>query len=61
MKMVKEHMEPESGPDMVHHDDFIKQHEAGDHKHHSHHYGKHKESHKIHHDHVKAFCKGGKM
>ena len=45
MKMVKEQMEPEMGPDMVHHDDFISQHEEGDHKHHSKHYSKHKADH----------------
>ena len=35
MKMVKEAIEPIAGPDMVHHDDFISQHEEGAHKHHS--------------------------
>jgi len=59
MKMVKEAMEPMAGPDMKHHDDFISQHEAEGHKHHSYHYGKHKEDHKMHSDHVKAMCGGG--
>ena len=43
-----------------HHDDHVKQHEAGGHKHHSEHYGKHASGHKKHADHVKAMCKGGK-
>ena len=58
-QLTKERMEPESGPDMKHHDDFISEHETESHKHHSTHYGKHKEDHKLHRDHVKAFCKGG--
>jgi len=54
MKLTKEKMEPMSGAYMKHHDDFISQHEEGDHKHHSKHYGKHKEDHKVHADHIKS-------
>jgi hypothetical protein len=62
MKMIKEKMEPESGPDMVRHDDFISMHEAGGHKHHKHHFMKHSEGgHKHHMDHVEAMCGGGYM
>lgn len=61
MKLTKERMEPELGPDMVNHDDFISKNEVDGFKHHSKVYGKNKESHMIHHDHVKSFCKGGKM
>ena len=43
-----------------HHDDHVKQHEAGGHKHHSEHYGKHAAGHKKHADHVKSMCGGGK-
>jgi hypothetical protein len=60
MKMVKEKMEPMSGPDMKHHDDFISQHESDSHKHHSKEYGKHSAGHKMHRDNVMAMCKGGK-
>ena len=59
-KVTKESMESESGPNMVHHDDFISQHEEGDHKHHSAHYMKHTAGdHKRHRDHVMAMCGGG--
>ena len=44
-----------------HHVDHLKQHHTeGTHKHHSEHYDAHKASHKVHHEHVKAMCKGGK-
>jgi len=58
MKMVKEAIEPIAGPDMVHHDDFISQHEEGAHKHHSNEYAKHKQSHMKHSDHIKKNFKG---
>jgi hypothetical protein len=58
MKLVKEAMDPMLGPDMKHNDDFISQHEEGDHKHHSTHYGKHKADHKVHSDHIKSEFKG---
>jgi hypothetical protein len=61
MKMIKERMEPESGPDMVRHDDFISMHEAGGHKHHKHEFKKHAAGHKHHMDHVMAMCGGGYM
>jgi hypothetical protein len=60
MKMVKEAIEPIAGPDMVHHDDFISQHEQDGFKHHSDTYGKEAAGHKKHADHIKSFCKGGK-
>jgi hypothetical protein len=59
MNLTKERMEPESGPDMVNHDDFISQHESDGFKHHSKEYGKHSSGHMIHHDNVKKMCKGG--
>jgi hypothetical protein len=59
MKMVKESMEPMSGPDMKHHDDFMMQHESEGHKHHSKMYNAHSAGHKIHAEHVKAMCGGG--
>ena len=61
MKMVKEGMEPIAGPDMVHHDDFISQHEEGAHKHHSKEYAKHAAGHPKNTDVVKGFCGGGRM
>ena len=61
MKMVKEAIEPIAGPDMVHHDDFISQHEEGTHKHHSKEYAKHAAGHPKNSDVVKGFCSGGAM
>ena len=54
-------MEPIAGPDMVHHDDFISQHEEGAHKHHSKEYAKHAAGHPKNTDVVKGFCGGGRM
>lgn len=59
MKLTKETQEPMSGPDMVRHDDFISQHEAGDHKHHKHEFKKHAAGHTHHMDMVEAMCYGG--
>jgi len=56
-RLVKEGIEPISGPDMVHHDDFISKHEDGGHKHHSKEYGKHAAGHQINHDVVKKLGK----
>ena len=56
-KLVKEGIEPISGPDMVHHDDFISKYEDGGHKHHSKHYAKHAAGHPINHDVVKKLGK----
>ena len=61
MKMVKEAIEPISGPDMVHHDDFISRHEEGAHKHHAKEFGKHAAGHPKNSDVVKGFCGGGAM
>jgi hypothetical protein len=57
--VVEEQQEPMYGPDMVRHDEFISEHETGDHKHHKHHFKKHAEDHKHHMDHVEAMCGGG--
>ena len=59
MKMVKEKMEPMSGPNMVRHDDFISQHEVEGHKHHKNEFKKHASGHMHHMDHVQAMCGGG--
>jgi len=60
MKMVKEQMEPRSGPDMERHDEFIAEHETGDHKHHKHHFMKHTDGGHMHHmDMVEKMCGGG--
>jgi hypothetical protein len=59
MKMIKETMEPMSGPDMERHDDFISEHETDTHKHHKHEFKKHAAGHKHHMDHVMAMCYGG--
>ena len=59
MKMVKEPMEPMSGPDMKRHDDFISKHEEGEFKHHKNEFKKHAAGHKHHMDHVEAMCGGG--
>ena len=61
MKIVKEAIEPIAGPDMVHHDDFISQHEEGSHKHHSNIYGKYAAGHPKNSTVVKGFCGGGAM
>jgi hypothetical protein len=61
MKMMKEPMEPMSGPDMVRHDDFISKHEEGSHKHFSKDMKQHAAGHKPHMDHVMAMCGGGSM
>jgi len=60
MKLVKEAIEPISGPDMVHHDDFVSKNEEGPHKHHSGMYKMHAAGHKVNAEHIKAMCKGGK-
>jgi hypothetical protein len=57
--MVKEQMEPMSGPDMKRHDDFISKHETGDHKHYKNVFQKQAAGHKPHMDHVMAMCGGG--
>jgi len=57
--MVKEKMEPMSGPDMKRHDDFISQHEAPDFKHHKNEFKKHAAGHQHHMDQVMALCGGG--
>jgi len=59
-QLNKEDIEPISGPDMVHHDDFISKYEDGGHKHHSSMYKAHAAGHTPHADHIKAMCKGGK-
>lgn len=59
-KLVKEAPEPMDGPDMMRHDEFIAQHEAGGHKHHRHEFKKHAAGHTHHMDHVAAMHKGGK-
>jgi hypothetical protein len=59
MKMIKEKMEPESGPDMVRHDDFISKQEEGSHKHFSKGMKQHAAGHKPFMDHVMAMCGGG--
>jgi hypothetical protein len=61
MKMIKEKMEPMSGPDMVRHDDFISKHEEGSHKHFNKDMKQHAAGHKHHMDHVVAMCGGGYM
>ena len=58
-KMVKEKMEPMSGPDMKRHDDFISQHETDTHKHHKDMYGKHAAGHMNNMDQVAKMCGGG--
>ena len=57
--MVKERMEPESGPDMKRHDAFIAEHETDTHKHHKHQFKKHADGHLHHMDHVEKMCGGG--
>jgi hypothetical protein len=59
MKIIKEKMEPESGPDMVRHDDFISKHEEGNHKHFSKGMKQHAAGHKPFMDTVMAMCGGG--
>lgn len=56
-KVVKEGMEPTSGPDMKHFDEFISQHETNGHKHHSKEYAKHAAGHPLNHDVVKKVGK----
>jgi hypothetical protein len=58
-RMVKEQMEPMSGPDMKRHDDFISEHETDTHKHHKHEFKKHDGGHKHHMEHVVKMCGGG--
>jgi hypothetical protein len=57
--MVKEGMEPMSGPDMKRHDAFISEHETDTHKHHKHHFKKESAGHMHHMDHVEKMCGGG--
>jgi len=57
--MVKEQMEPMSGPDMKRHDDFISMHETDTHKHHKNEFKKHSGGHKNNMDNVMAMCGGG--
>jgi hypothetical protein len=58
-RMVKEQMEPMSGPDMKRHDDFISEHETDTHKHHKQEFKKHDGGHKHHMEHVVKMCGGG--
>ena len=60
-KIVKEKMEPMSGPDMVRHDDFITKHSHGGHVHHKEHSKKHAAGHEHEMDKVARMCKGGKV
>lgn len=57
--VVKEQMEPMSGPDMKRHDEFISEHETDTHKHHKHEFKKHGADHTHHMDHVMKMCYGG--
>ena len=56
-KLVKDQMEPTSGPDMKHFDEFVSQHESNGHTHHSKEYSKHSAGFPVNHDHVKKVGK----
>jgi len=58
-KLVKEQMEPRSGPMMERHDEFISEHETDTHKHHKNEFKKHAAGHDHHMDMVERMCGGG--
>ena len=60
-KVVKEGMEPMSGPHMVRHDDFVSKHSAGGHKHHKEHFKPHGAGFEHEMDKVVRMCGGGKV
>jgi hypothetical protein len=58
-KVVKERMEPASGPDMKRFDEFLTQHEVPGVKHHKNEFMKHAAGHDYHMDNVEKMCGGG--